>query len=78
MLTLSQSRGKAVLYPACYLLQVTRRMVSFLLILTLVSVSFAKDTNAAPGPIHLDRDGEKWAERTLHKLSLEEKSANSS
>jgi beta-N-acetylhexosaminidase len=26
-----------------------------------------------PGPIHLDRAGEKWAEQTLHKLSTEEK-----
>jgi beta-N-acetylhexosaminidase len=25
------------------------------------------------GPIHLDREGERWAERTLHKLSTEEK-----
>jgi beta-N-acetylhexosaminidase len=29
--------------------------------------------HAAPGPIRVDRGGEKWAERTLHKLSLEEK-----
>lgn len=27
----------------------------------------------AADPIHLDRDGEKWAEKTLKKLSLEEK-----
>ena len=26
-----------------------------------------------PGPIHLTHDGEKWAEKTLHKLTLEEK-----
>jgi len=26
-----------------------------------------------PGPVHLDRAGEKWAEQTLHKLSTEEK-----
>jgi beta-N-acetylhexosaminidase len=39
----------------------------------------AKDTNKnkekyqQPGPIHLTRDGEKWAEKTLHKMTLEEK-----
>ena len=26
-----------------------------------------------PGPIHLDKDGEKWVDKTLHKLSPEEK-----
>ncbi|HLW54171.1 MAG TPA: glycoside hydrolase family 3 N-terminal domain-containing protein [Candidatus Angelobacter sp.] len=26
-----------------------------------------------PGPVHLDRNGEKWAQSTLKKLSLEEK-----
>ena len=35
--------------------------------------SFAKEKYRQPGPIHLDRDGEKWAEKTLHKLSTEEK-----
>src|SRR5580692_9493539 len=32
-----------------------------------------KDQYLKPGPIHLDRDGEKWAEKTLHKLTTEEK-----
>jgi beta-N-acetylhexosaminidase len=35
--------------------------------------SFAKEKYQQPGPIHLDREGEKWAEKTLHKLSPEEK-----
>jgi beta-N-acetylhexosaminidase len=35
--------------------------------------AFAAKKPSAPGPIHLDRDGEKWAERTLRHLSLEEK-----
>ena len=39
----------------------------------LVCSSFAKEKYQQPGPIHLDREGEKWAERTLHKLSTEEK-----
>ena len=34
---------------------------------------WAKDKYSVPGPIHLDRNGEKWAEKTLHKLSTEEK-----
>jgi beta-N-acetylhexosaminidase len=32
-----------------------------------------KDKYQRPGPIHSTRDGDKWAEKTLHKLSLEEK-----
>ena len=35
--------------------------------------SKTKDQYSKPGPIHLDRDGEKWAEKTLHKLTTEEK-----
>ena len=38
----------------------------------LVSSAFAK-TKYQPLPVHLDRDGEKWAERTLRKMSVEEK-----
>jgi beta-N-acetylhexosaminidase len=33
----------------------------------------AKDKYQRPGPVHLTRDGEKWAEKTLRKLTLEEK-----
>ena len=33
----------------------------------------AKEKYQKAGPIHLDRGGEKWAEKTLPKLSLEEK-----
>lgn len=32
-----------------------------------------KDKFQAPSPIHLDHNGEKWADKTLKKLSLEEK-----
>jgi beta-N-acetylhexosaminidase len=39
----------------------------------LVCSSFAKEKYQQPSPIHLDREGEKWAEKTLHKLSPEEK-----
>ena len=27
----------------------------------------------SPGPLHLDKDGEKWAQKTLKKMSLEQK-----
>lgn len=42
-------------------------------LLLLTTFAFAKDKYQRPGPIHLDRDGEKWAEKTLRKLTLEEK-----
>jgi beta-N-acetylhexosaminidase len=50
-----------------------RVIVSAALLFVLVSGSFAKTKYQQPGPIHLDRDGQKWAEKTLHKLSVEEK-----
>lgn len=49
---------------------------SFSVLLLLLSLSLpgvAKEKYQHPGPVHLDRDGEKWAEKTLRKLSLEEK-----
>ena len=49
---------------------------SFAVLLLLLSLSLsgvAKEKYQHAGPIHLDRDGEKWAEKTLRKLSLEEK-----
>ena len=39
----------------------------------LVCPAIGKEQYPQPGPIHLDREGEKWAEKTLRKLSLEEK-----
>jgi beta-N-acetylhexosaminidase len=39
----------------------------------LITVCFAKDKYQKPGPLHLDRNGEKWAEKTLRKMSSEEK-----
>jgi beta-N-acetylhexosaminidase len=50
-----------------------RNLSALLLLITLALPSFAKDKYQHPGPIRLSRDGEKWAEKTLHKLSLEEK-----
>jgi beta-N-acetylhexosaminidase len=51
-----------------------RRTLSFLLFASLVTtVALAKDKYQRPGAIHLTHDGEKWAEKTLRKLTLEEK-----
>ena len=41
--------------------------------LSLSASSSAKEKFQHPAPIRLTRDGEKWAEKTLHKLTLEEK-----
>ena len=48
------------------------RAICLLLFLATVPC-LAKEKYEHPGPIHLDRSGEKWAEKTLRKLSLEEK-----
>ncbi len=51
------------------------RQIGLLLAVLCVFVrpSFAKEKYQQPGPIHLDREGEKWAVKTLRKLSTEEK-----
>lgn len=50
-----------------------RRIFLFVLLALFASTAFAKDKFQHPGPIHLDRDGEKWAEKTLKKMSADEK-----
>jgi beta-N-acetylhexosaminidase len=52
-----------------------RRQIGLLLAVLCVFVcsSLARERYQQPGSIHLDREGEKWAEKTLHKLSVEEK-----
>jgi beta-N-acetylhexosaminidase len=50
------------------------RVLSFLLLsLALTASASAKDKYQHPGPIHSTPAGEKWAEKTLHKLTIEEK-----
>jgi beta-N-acetylhexosaminidase len=49
------------------------RLATLLLVLTWASMALAKDKYQHAGPLRLDRSGEKWAEKTLHKLTLEEK-----
>ncbi len=50
-----------------------RHTAFLLLLLSLLGTSVAREKYRQPGPIHLDRNGEKWAEKTLRKLSIEEK-----
>jgi beta-N-acetylhexosaminidase len=52
-----------------------RKFAYLLLAVMLTSAASAKDKDRyqRPGPIHLAPAGEKWAEKTLHKLTLEEK-----
>ncbi len=47
--------------------------VLFALALTAAASAKGKDKYQRPGPIHLTPAGEKWAEKTLRKLTLEEK-----
>jgi beta-N-acetylhexosaminidase len=46
---------------------------SLLFVLPLPLIAKDKDKYLKPGPIKLDKDGEKWAEKTLKKMTLEEK-----
>ncbi|HEY1656886.1 MAG TPA: glycoside hydrolase family 3 N-terminal domain-containing protein [Candidatus Sulfotelmatobacter sp.] len=50
-----------------------RTLLILLLPLFLAPILFAKEKYQHPGPIRLSHDGEKWAEKTLKKLTLEEK-----
>ena len=42
-------------------------------VVLLISPVVAKEKYLKPGPVKLDHDGEKWAEKTLKKMSMEEK-----
>ena len=46
---------------------------AILVVMLIVLPVSAKEKHSKPGPIHLKKDGEKWAEKTLAKLSVEEK-----
>jgi beta-N-acetylhexosaminidase len=50
-----------------------RRHALLIFALLLTAAAAAKDKYQHPAPIHLSGNGEKWAEKTLHKLTLEEK-----
>ena len=48
-------------------------ILTSLLILPRSAITAAKEHYSQPHPIHLDRDGEKWVQRALSKMSTEEK-----
>jgi beta-N-acetylhexosaminidase len=50
-----------------------RRVALLLLLLFPFARALPRDKYQPPGPVHLDRNAVKWAEKTLHRLSLEEK-----
>ena len=50
-----------------------RKLALLVIPLLLATSSFAKEKYQRPGPINLTHSGEKWAEKTLRKLTLEEK-----
>jgi beta-N-acetylhexosaminidase len=51
-----------------------RRILPFLLLVFIFgTAAHAKEKYQRPGPIHLTHSGQKWAEKTLRKLTLEEK-----
>jgi beta-N-acetylhexosaminidase len=51
----------------------TIRRALFFLTLSFVAISASAKTKYQPLPVRLDHDGEKWAEKTLRKMSVEEK-----
>src|SRR5580693_2348357 len=50
-----------------------RTLACLVLTLVIATAAFAKEKYQRPGPIHQTPAGEKWAEKTLRKLTLEEK-----
>src|SRR5229473_482537 len=50
-----------------------KRVLIALLLLAGVCTAGDKERYLQPGPVRLDKDGEKWAAKTLKKLSLEQK-----
>ena len=55
-------------------LRMSRTPVLLVALSVVLSASaFAKEKYQQPGPIHVTHGGEKWAEKTLHRLSVEEK-----
>ena len=53
------------------------RHLLLIALLLAAALCFAKDKSKdrfqQPGPIHLDKAGKKWADKTLRKMSPEEK-----
>src|SRR5947209_889904 len=58
-----------------YMVSCILRRIIFFLCFFLITIGASAKTKAKyqPLPVHLDRDGEKWAEKTLRSMSVEEK-----
>jgi beta-N-acetylhexosaminidase len=50
-----------------------RRLILLLALFTLPAFAAAKPVFQKPGPVHLDKAGEKWAQKSLRKMTLEQK-----
>jgi len=70
--SLPDAEGESHLIFEWYSFRMVRRTFFFITLALLTSPAFAK-TKYQPLPVHLDRDGERWAEKTLRKMSVEEK-----
>jgi beta-N-acetylhexosaminidase len=49
------------------------KTVILIALIAISSSALAKDRYAQPSPPHLDKDGEKWVQRTIGKMSTQEK-----
>ena len=65
-------QGEAPAQFPCYLLQMRKSLLLSVMLL-LAPAAYPKEKFLPPGPTHLEPSGKKWAEKTLKKLSLEEK-----
>ena len=59
--------------PFCYRSCMLRILSALVIIIALATPSFAKEKHQQASPIHHNQNGDKWAEKTLRKLTLEEK-----
>jgi beta-N-acetylhexosaminidase len=51
----------------------TRKILAFVFIVFLSLPAYPKDKFQTTGPVHLDKEGEKWADKTLKSMTLEQK-----
>src|SRR5579863_6110573 len=51
----------------------SKSLAAIVLVIALGLSAFAKEKHSRPSPIRHTSAGDKWAEKTLHKLTLEEK-----
>ena len=65
------------LFEPCYRhFVISRRLLylpAFALFFTAAAFAAQKPVYQTAGPVHLDKDGEKWAQKTLKKMTLEQK-----